>query len=111
VVPRQPIHACQGRVGGTVDIDRIRFKTKLVTRYGERLYFVDQHERCPVHGKFRDRLLKEFGDSLLAAAEGRTRKSVWINLDVCAFRAGKLLRDLVGQAAAQSCLAGSRCAF
>ena len=100
----------EGRVRCPVHVNWVGFKTELVTRNGECLDLIEQHYGGTVHGQFRNRVLEQFGDCLLAAAMRRTHQRMRINFNKSTLRAGKLLRDLVCKAAGERCLSRSGCA-
>ena len=51
-----------------VRINRVRLEAHALAIGGQRLHLVQQHDRRTESGEFRDGLLEEFGDFLLAFA-------------------------------------------
>lgn len=98
MIAREPVHARQRRIRRAMDIDGVYFQAQLMPRYGQRLYFVEEHNGRAVHRQFRDGLLEQFGDRLLAPAVRRAHERMRVNFREGRLRPGKLLGDLVGKA-------------
>jgi hypothetical protein len=97
VLAREPVQACQDRIGRAVYIDRIRFQAQFLSVDTECLQLVEQDNSRATNGELGDGLFKQLHHRLLTSTKRRAGERVRIDFDITGFHPRQVLCDLIGK--------------